>query len=155
MGKGKQQDVALLLLRLGIGLIAMYFGSQKMFGAFGGPGIHNTVGFMHDQMGIPPVFAILAMVAEFFGGLGMVVGFFTQIAAFGFACTMAVATYENWKAPGLMHALFSKPSPEDPAKAFFTIALLVGALAILIQGGGLFAIDSKLFGRRKKGKSGG
>ena len=112
-------DVAVLILRLGIGLIATYYGAQKALGIFGGPGIHGTIGFMEGKMGIPPVFAILAICGEFLGGLGMIFGVLTSVAAFGFACVMVVATYENWKTPDLIQSVFTHPGPEDASKMFF------------------------------------
>ena len=44
-----------------------------------------------DQLGIPAPLAYLAIAAEFFGGLGLIVGFLARVAAVGVAVTMAVA----------------------------------------------------------------
>jgi putative oxidoreductase len=130
----------------------MYFGAQKVFGAFGGPGIQNTIAFMHGKFQIPPIFAVLAMVAEFFGGLGILVGALTPVAAFGVACTMAVATFENWKSDDLLHALLTKPTQTQPPQAFLSLVLCVAALAIMLLGAGSFSVDAKLF-KGKKVKS--
>lgn len=151
---GKRADVALLILRLGIGAVAMYYGSQKMFGAFNGPGVHGTIGYMKQAYGFPPVMAILAMCGEFLGGLGMFVGFLTSIAAFGFACTMAVATYENWQKPGLFQAVFVTGNPDEASKMYYPLVLFVAALAIMIMGGGAFSLDNRLFRRAPKGQKG-
>jgi putative oxidoreductase len=151
MQETARTNIAVLVLRLGIGLTAMFYGSQKLLGVFGGEGIHGTVAFMKDQLGIPPVFALLAMVAEFFGGLGMLVGFFTSIAAFGFACTMAVATFESWKDPQFAGNLFTHGTPQLASQAFYTPALFCGAVAIMMIGGGDFSLDAKVF--KKKAKS--
>ena len=145
---GKRVDAAVLILRVAVGLIAMYYGSQKMFGLFHGPGVQGTIQYMEKAYSIPPVFAILAMCGEFFGGLGMVFGFLTNIAAFGFACTMAVATFENWKTPGLIQTVFTSPTPEDPSKVFFSFVLFFGALAVMLIGGGAYSLDSRFFGKK-------
>ena len=47
--------------------------------------------FFTVDMGIPAVFALLAITAEFFGGIGLIVGFLSRIAAFGIAVDMLVA----------------------------------------------------------------
>ena len=47
--------------------------------------------FFTTQMGIPAVFAFLAIAAEFLGGIGLIVGFLSRIAAFGIAVNMLVA----------------------------------------------------------------
>lgn len=146
-------DVALLILRIVIGLIAMYYGAQKLFGAFGGPGIPNTISFMRDQFHIPPPFAMLAIVAEFFGGLGILVGALTPVAAFGFACTMAVATFESWKSGDLIHVIFAKPSPDQQAHAFFSLALFGAAACLMLTGAGQYSFDAKLFAGKRTKKS--
>jgi putative oxidoreductase len=143
-------DWAVLILRLGVGLVALYYGCQKVLGVFGGPGIHGTVGFMESKFGIPPVFAILSICGEFLGGLGMIFGALTSVAAFGFSCVMVVATYENWKEPGVLQSLFGHPNPQDLPHIFITVPLLVGALAIMILGGGSFSVDNKLFAKKPK-----
>src|SRR5579862_1039929 len=136
---GKRADAAVLILRVLVGCVALYYGCQKLLGIFGGGGVQGTIKFMEGQLGIPPVFAVLAICGEFFGGLGMIFGFLTSIAAFGFACVMVVATYENWKTPGLLQSVFTAPtSPAQPAQVFYTIALLAGALAIMVMGGGRY-----------------
>ena len=76
-------DFAIAILRLTFGLVFSAHGAQKMLGWFGGYGFSGTMGFFTHQMGIPAPFAFLAICAEFFGGLGLIVGFLGRIAAFG------------------------------------------------------------------------
>ena len=133
-----------------MGAIAVYYGCQKLFGVFGGPGVEGTIKSMQTAFGIPPVLAVLAICGEFFGGLGMIFGFLTGVAAFGFACVMAVATFEIWKVPGFLNSVFTAPAQEAPAKAFYTVALFAGAVAIMILGGGTYSIDNRLFNRKRK-----
>ena len=47
--------------------------------------------FFTQQLHIPYIFALLAILAEFLGSLGLLSGFLTRIAAFGIACNMVVA----------------------------------------------------------------
>ncbi len=67
-------DVALLLVRLAAGVIFAAHGAQKLFGAFEGPGLAKTV----EMMG--PIDYLVA-VGEFFGGLGLIVGFLSRFSA--------------------------------------------------------------------------
>ncbi|PYX75293.1 MAG: hypothetical protein DMG72_07760 [Acidobacteria bacterium] len=62
-----------------------------MLGWFGGYGFAGTMGFFTGVMHIPALFAFLAIAAEFFGGLGLIFGFLTRIAAFGIFSNMVVA----------------------------------------------------------------
>ncbi|MGD0515242.1 MAG: DoxX family protein, partial [Terriglobales bacterium] len=86
-----RNDFIIAILRLTLGLIFAAHGAQKMLGWFGGYGFSGTMGFFTHEMGIPVPFAFLAICAEFFGGLGLIVGFLSRIAAFGIICNMLVA----------------------------------------------------------------
>ena len=84
-------DIATTLVRLMVGIIFFAHGAQKMVGWFGGYGFTGTMGFFTGVMHIPALFAFLAIAAEFFGGLGLIFGFLTRIAAFGIFSNMVVA----------------------------------------------------------------
>jgi putative oxidoreductase len=149
MKDNKRHDVGFLILRIGLGLIILYYGSQKMFGAFGGRGYSATVeGF--TTSGIPPAFAHLAIAAEFFGGLGILLGALTPIAAFGVACTMAVATVRNAASTGLLVSVFSKGELGNASRLFLPSALFFMALVVMILGAGRYSLDNKLFMKRSR-----
>lgn len=82
---------ATTILRIVLGIIFFAHGAQKMLGWFGGYGFTGTMGFFTGTMHIPAVFAFLAIAAEFFGGLGLILGLLTRVAAFGIAVNMLVA----------------------------------------------------------------
>ena len=89
-----RQDLGLLLLRLSVGSVFVFHGSQKLFGAFGGHGIAGFAGYL-GQLGVPlPVLnAWLAASAEFFGGLALLLGLATPLAAVPLTITMLVAGF--------------------------------------------------------------
>src|SRR5437763_5607256 len=74
-------DVALLVVRVIVGVIFAAHGAQKLFGAFGGPGLAAVV----DMMG-PVGYAVT--IGEFFGGLGLIAGFLTRFSAASLIVTM-------------------------------------------------------------------
>src|SRR5882757_6284938 len=84
-------STATTILRLMLGLVFFAHGAQKMLGWFGGYGFSGTMGFFTGALHIPAPLAFLAIAAEFFGGLGLIFGFLTRIAAFGIAVNMLVA----------------------------------------------------------------
>src|SRR5258705_13722766 len=86
-----ENSAAITVLRLVVGIVFFAHGAQKMLGWFGGYGFTGTMGFFTGAMHIPAVFAFLAIVAEFFGGLGLIFGLLTRVAAFGIFCNMVVA----------------------------------------------------------------
>ena len=88
------------ILRLVLGVVFFAHGAQKLLGWFGGYGISGTMGFLTGMMHIPAPFAFLAIAAEFFGGLGLILGFLTRIAALGIAANMAVAIATVHRAVG-------------------------------------------------------
>jgi putative oxidoreductase len=68
-------DVSLLILRVVVGVIFAAHGAQKLFGAFGGAGLEKTV----EMMGAPLGYSVT--IGEFFGGVGLILGFLTRFSA--------------------------------------------------------------------------
>ena len=66
-------DTTLTVMRLVLGTVMFAHGAQKMLGWFGGYGFHGTMGFF-TGMGVPAPLAFLAICAEFFWGIGLIVG---------------------------------------------------------------------------------
>jgi putative oxidoreductase len=85
-------DLALLILRLVVGVLFVGHGAQKLFGSFGGHGLEGTGGFF-EHLGLKPgkVHAFNAGAAEFFGGALLALGLLTPIAAVLLIGTMTVA----------------------------------------------------------------
>src|SRR5580658_1371885 len=84
-------SIATSILRLALGVVFFAHGAQKMLGWFGGFGFTGTMGFFTRLMHIPAPLAFFAIATEFFGGLGLILGFLTRIAAFGIGVNMVVA----------------------------------------------------------------
>ena len=84
--------LALLGLRIVVGLGFAAHGAQKLFGVFGGYGIDGTAGFF-EQIGLRPgkVHAWAAGIAEFAGGLLIALGLVTPFAATALIAVMAAA----------------------------------------------------------------
>jgi putative oxidoreductase len=83
-------DLALLVLRVVVGLLFVGHGAQKLFGAFGGGGLDGTAG-MFDNIGLRPgwLHARIGGTAEFAGGALLALGLFTPFVA---AVLIAVMT---------------------------------------------------------------
>jgi len=83
-------DYVLMLTRVVLGVIFLAHGAQKVFGWFGGPGFDQTMkAFV--RMGIPAFLAVMAILTEFLGGIGLLVGLLSRVAAVGIAMIMVVA----------------------------------------------------------------
>jgi putative oxidoreductase len=140
-------DAALFALRLIAGLIMFYYGCQKFFGLFGGMGFVATIEMFRTKMGIPNVMGVLAILAEFLGGLGLLFGLITRVAAFGLLSTMLVATFIKVKGMQTWVATADVPNPiMDPG---YPLLIGVIALALMLTGAGKWSLDQKFFGKRR------
>ena len=131
-------SVATAILRLVLGVVFFAHGAQKMLGWFGGSGFSGTMGFFTSHMNIPAPFAFLAIAAEFFGGLGLILGFLTRIAAFGIAVNMLVAIF-------MVHApngMFMNWTGQQKGEGFeYHLLALAITVFLMIRGAGAFSID--------------
>jgi len=139
------ESLSLLLLRLPLGVIFMAHGSQKLFGLFGGPGVSATLKTFEEKMGIPPILTILAMIAEFGGGLGVLTGCLTRLSAAGVASVMAVAIYKVHLVNGFFMNWYCQPGRGHGIE--YNVALLGMALSLVFTGGGRWSLDRMLWRR--------
>jgi putative oxidoreductase len=131
-------DIATMVLRVLLGVVFFPHGMQKLLGWFGGPGFEGTMGFFTGTLGIPVIFAFLAIIAEGLGSLGLITGFLTRLSAFGIAVNMAVAVYMlHWQNGFFMNWL-GKQAGEGYEYHLLVIAI---AIALIIKGGGKLSVD--------------
>lgn len=133
-------DPVLTVVRLALGVVFFAHGAQKMLGWFGGYGYSATMGFF-EHGGIPAVFAFLAISAEFFGGIGLLLGLLTRVAAFGITCNMlvAIATLHH------RFGLFMNWTGQQKGEGFeFHLLVLALTFLIMARGAGAFSLDRLL-----------
>lgn len=132
-----KQDWAVTALRVAAGVVIWPHGAQKLLGWFGGYGLQGTLGFMTGS-GIPLVFAWLAIIAEFFGGLGLILGLLTRVAAFGVFATMATAVLMIH----LKNGFFMNWTGQQKGEGFeYFIYALVVLGVVMWRGGGAASVD--------------
>ena len=134
-------DIATAILRLTLGVIFFAHGAQKTLGWFGGYGFTGTMGFFTGMLHIPTLFAVLAIAAEFLGGLGLIFGLLTRVAAFGIFCNMIVAV-------AMVHGrfgFFMNWTGAQEGEGYEYHLILLAALAFLmIRGAGAASVDRLL-----------
>jgi putative oxidoreductase len=140
-------SASLAIVRLGLGLVMFPHGAQKMLGWFGGGGFNGTMGFF-AHMGVPAPLAFLAIAAEFFGSLGLILGFLSRVASFGVLCNMMVAIC-------MVHAgngFFMNWTGKQPGEGFeYHILAIAISLAILVGGAGACSVDRVLSRAAQRG----
>lgn len=134
-----------VFVRLALGIILVAHGSQKLFGVWGGGGWEGTIQHF-GQMDIPPSLTILAIITEFFGGIALIVGFLTRVAAIGAIVLMIVAIFKvhlpngffiNWACAG-----------DGGHGMEYNIALIALAIALVIWGAGSASVDHAIGGEK-------
>lgn len=133
-----QNDFAFTLLRLVLGIVFFAHGAQKMLGWFGGYGFKGTMGAFTQTMHIPAPLAFLAIAAEFFGGLGLIVGLLTRVAAFGITVNMLVAIFTVHAANGF----FMNWTGQQKGEGFeYHLLVLAMTVVLMIRGAGALSLD--------------
>lgn len=131
-------NAALAALRLIVGTVFLAHGAQKIF-VFGFGGVTGAF----EGMGIP--FAGVAgpavALVELLGGLALIAGLFTRLAATGLAITMLGATVMVHLGAG-----FFLPNGYE-----FTLTLFGAAVALALAGPGAFSLDAAI-ARRGSGE---
>lgn len=124
---------AVLILQVLLGFIFVMHGAQKLFGAFQGPGVAGFAGMLQKYSITPSLlWAWVATIVEFFGGLFVLLGFMTRIWAGLLVVEMIVAIWKvNW-ANGFF---WLKGGLEFP------LTLGVIALVLVITGPSFVAVD--------------
>src|SRR5579864_5571447 len=137
-------DKVLTVLRFVLGVVFFAHGSQKMLGWFGGYGFKGTMGFFTHNLHLPSVFAFLAISAEFFGGLGLIVGLLTRIAAFGITVNMLVAIFMvHWP-----NGFFMNWTGQQKGEGFeYHLLVLAITTALMIRGAGALSLDRVISGQ--------
>jgi putative oxidoreductase len=126
-------DTGLLLLRIVVGGTIALHGSQKVFGAFGGPGMAGTHGIV-ESMGLRPArpLALLLATSELVGGTLLALGFLTPLAAMAAAGVMVSASrLVHWD-----NGFFAQAGGFE-----FPLTLGVAAVAIAFTGPGRWSLD--------------
>ncbi len=137
-GRRGTQDLGLLILRVGLGVVLIAHGLQKLFGWWDGQGLTgfrnslSDVGYQHADL-----LAYVSAGGEIVAGILLVLGLFTPLAAAG-----ALAFLINGLLAG-MSAQHSHPITYFlPNGLEYQITLVVMAVAVILAGPGRYGFDA-------------
>jgi len=130
-------DVAVVPVRIALVWIFTYYGAGKLFGAFNGPGIHQTALFMSTTAHLHPggLFAVLGGVIEFGGAIALALGLASRLAGLALFGDQVVAMITVSWVHGI-NSLSATPGYE------FNMALAVMALVIVFFVPGRASVDA-------------
>jgi len=127
MAAGSKQACGLTILRVVVGVVFMFHGYQKLFKM----GFHGVAGFFaHSGIPLPMASAVVVTLVEFVGGILLIAGVGTRVAAALLAADMLVAIL----VVHLRHGFFA------PMGFEFPLALLAACLCLVLSGGGMLSL---------------
>ncbi|GJM16758.1 MAG: hypothetical protein DHS20C13_20850 [Thermodesulfobacteriota bacterium] len=130
-------DFGLFIARITLGIVILPHGLQKLLGMFGGAGFSGTVYFFEGS-GIPSAVAILIIIGESFGAIGLIIGLLSRLAAFGLTLIMLGAIFMVHLQNGFFMNWFGNQSGEGFEYHLLALGL---SLVVLINGGGKWSVD--------------
>jgi putative oxidoreductase len=134
------QDFAVFIARIAIGFVMLPHGLQKLLGMFGGAGFTGTVDYFVGS-GIPYIVAVLIILGESLGAIGLIFGFLSRICAAGIAIIMLGALF----LVNLQNGFFMNWFGSNTGEGYEYHILAVGlALVVLIKGGGKWSVDGAI-----------
>ncbi|HUZ04136.1 MAG TPA: DoxX family protein [Acidobacteriaceae bacterium] len=134
-------DFTYTIVRLILGIVFFMHGAQLVLGWFGGYGFAGSMHMFEHGMGIPAPLAALAILAQFLGGIGLILGLFSRIAAIGIGIDMLVAIFMFHIHVGFFMNWFGMQKGEGFE---YHLLALACCLVILVKGSGAASIDRAL-----------
>jgi putative oxidoreductase len=135
-------DWAVATARIVLGIIMFAHGAQKLLGWYGGQGFEHTMQVLTTYLKLPRAVAVLVILTEFLGGLGLMVGFLSRLAAVGILAAMLGAVIMVHYAYGL----FMNWAGEQKGNGFeYHLLAIALALVVIIKGGGALSVDHALY----------
>jgi len=135
---GTHADWVLGIARIVLGVIFFGHGAQKMLGWYGGQGLASSMRAFTEHLHLPSTLAFLVIAGEFLGGIGLIVGLFSRIAALIIALTMVGAIATVHFRFGLFLDWFGSRKGHGIEYHLLVIAL---ALVVVVKGAGAFSLD--------------
>lgn len=130
------RDEGLVVLRGVTGGLMAGHGAQKLFGAFSGPGLKGTAGFM-ERLGLRPghLWGTAAALSEFGGGALTTLGLLHPLGPIATISSMAMATAK---------AHWGKPIWTTSGGAETPLLNIAAAVALILAGPGRYSLDEAL-----------
>lgn len=127
------------IARITLGMVIFPHGAQKLLGLFGGHGYSATIDFFTTQMGLPSLVAFAVIMIEFFGSLGLILGFLSRFWALSLSGMFLGIIFTTQIEHGFFMNWFGNQAGEGYEYSLLVIGL---SLSILLNGSGKWSIDN-------------
>ena len=129
--------------RKAVGLFALRLVTGAAFILHGWPKIQQAFNWMGPDASVPGFLQAAAALAEFGGGIALILGLLTPVAALAIAGTMVTAI-------GMVHLSQGHPfvNPKGPSYELAAIYLVV-TVTLALTGPGKLSLDALLFGKKR------
>lgn len=128
----KYRDLAPLVLRVALGLVFFMHGWQKL-GMMGVDGVSTFLGSLGFPL--PAVFAVILIAIEILGGIALILGLFTHIAA-KLAMIVAIVAFFTVH---VKNGFFIQGGGYE-----FIILIFAAAFSLMMTGAGKYSLDAKM-----------
>ena len=143
-----RDEVSLTIMRIVLAVCIFPHGAQKMLGWFGGHGLAASMDIFVKAYHIPPALTALAVCAEFFGSMLLVLGLLGRLGALGILVTMGTAAWQTYDHFGNFFMNWFGAQKGEGIEYHLLAGAL--ALALVIQGSGAFSLDRLLLRAARK-----
>ncbi len=140
-------DWGLTVARLTLAGVIFPHGAQKLLGWWGGYGFEASMQFFTQQVGVPAVLGLAAILAESVGALVLALGLLSRLSALAVGATMFVAMLFAGVPNGFFMNWFGTQKGEGMEFFLLTLGL---ALITVLRGGGALSLD-QVIARRLSG----
>ena len=131
-------DWAVLITRLTIGLVLFPHGAQKMLGIFGGYGFNGTMGFFTGTLHLPWLIGFLVIIIEFIGSLSLIAGIGSRIWSAAIVILMVGIIFTSH----IQNGFFINWLGNQKGEGYEYHLLVIGlSLATIVNGSGKYSLD--------------
>ncbi len=130
---------AITVIRVLLGIILFPHGAQKLLGWFGGYGFTGTMGFLTGMQHLPYIIGLLVIIIEFFGSLFLIIGFATRYVAVAIIVLFAGIIFTVHLNNGFFMNWNMAPNTGEGYE--YHLLVITIAIALLINGAGRFSAD--------------
>ena len=136
-------DLTLTVVRLVLGILFFAHGAQLTLGWFGGYGYTASMHYFTQEF--PAWLAFLAIMTQFLGSIGLIVGLLSRIAVIGIAIDMLVAIFTVHIHVGFFMNWYGMQKGEGYEYHLLVLAL---CLLIFVKGSGAASLDRVIYKER-------